>query len=396
MKIGIVVPHIFMHRDILPHVIFAPGKLAITLADGLQTLGNEVHLFTPGPVRTEANNITADLTTFQQELAERGDSYIDLLKKHPLTFISLARQVQSELIAKAYEMANHNELDIVHIYTNEEDIALPFAAFCKKPVVFTHHDPFNFLTKYRHVFPKYRHYPWISISIAQRNGMPKGTNWVANIYHGIDKDAYRPNYRPKDDYVAYIGRIIKPKGLHLAIQALRLYNANNNQHLKLLVAGKHYAGHKKDSYWKEFIEPELQNTDIEYIGFISDPPDKQQFISNARALLVPSTFEEPFGMVLIEALACATPVIGLDSGAISEIIKHGVTGFVVSKTTVKEKGLNNYHIELDNDATARSISEAMAKIHTINRKRCRIDFEERFTSQQMCSDHLETYSMLTK
>ncbi len=144
MKIGIVVPHIFMNREILPYVIFSPAELAINLAEELQKKGQEVTLFTPGPVSTSVNNQTADLSLFQEELDARGDTYLDLLKKHPFTFVTLARQAQSELIARAFDMANNNGLDVVHIYTNEEDTALPFAKLCKKPVVFTHHDPLIF------------------------------------------------------------------------------------------------------------------------------------------------------------------------------------------------------------------------------------------------------------
>src|SRR5690348_15966568 len=106
LKIGLVVPHIFLHKDILPHVIFSPGRLAIRLAEGLQDLGAEVTLFSPGPVDTSVKTITADLSYFERELAGRGDTYLDLLKKHPFTFITLARQVQAEVIAKAYAMAN--------------------------------------------------------------------------------------------------------------------------------------------------------------------------------------------------------------------------------------------------------------------------------------------------
>src|SRR5579863_5493006 len=92
LRIGLVVPHIFMHRDILPNVVFSPGQLALNLALGLQQLGAEVTLFTPGPVDTPVTNITADLSLFESELSGRGDKYVDLLKKHPFTFISLARQ----------------------------------------------------------------------------------------------------------------------------------------------------------------------------------------------------------------------------------------------------------------------------------------------------------------
>ena len=108
MKVSIVVPHIFMQRDILPQVIFSPGVLALWLADSLVAQGVDVTLFTPGPVDTKATNVTADLSPFQRELDGRGDTYLELLKKHPLTFISLARQVQSQLIADAFQQANDN------------------------------------------------------------------------------------------------------------------------------------------------------------------------------------------------------------------------------------------------------------------------------------------------
>lgn len=370
MRVGLVVPHIFMHKAILPHVIFSPGLLAIDLAEGLSSLGVDVTLLTPGPVNVGVPNITADTSYFEQELAGRGDSYMDLLKKHPFTFVTLARQVQSELIAKAFAMANRDELDIVHIYTNEEDIALPFAALCKKPVVFTHHDPFNFLIKYKNVFPKYSRLNWLSMSLAQRQGMPAGTNWVGNIYHGLAADRFKPNYQPSGDYVAYLGRIIQPKGLHLAIEAASRVG------VPIKIAGKHYAGTHKDTYWQTEIRPQLGD-DVEYVGFIDNNADKQAFLGNAKALIVPSLFDEPFGMVMIEALACGTPVIGLDSGAIPEVITNNVTGFVVKKD--------------DTDGLANAIGQ----IARIDRHACRQQFAERFTLDRMCREHQTVYDKLS-
>ena len=387
IRVGLVVPHIFMQRDILPHVIFSPGNLAIDLANGLQKLDAQVTLFTPGKVETEARNVTADLSYFENELALRGDTYLDLLKKHPFTFITLARQVQSELIAKAYSIANDNKLDIIHLYTNEEDIALPFAQFCNKPVVFTHHDPFNFLVKYKNLFPKYKTLNWISMSYAQRQGMPADTDWVGNIYHGISNNSLHQVEQPTNDYIAYLGRIIEPKGLHVAIQAVREYNAKTQKKLPLKIVGKHYSGHKKDSYWQNRIEPELGG-DIKYMGFIPEE-EKATFLSNAAAVIVPSLFEEPFGMVAIESLACGTPVIGLDSGALPEIIKDGKTGMIALKV-ISETG------KIDEAATADNIAEAITKIHTIDRDDCRRDFENRFTLDRMCSEHLSLYEMLTQ
>ncbi|HUD05543.1 MAG TPA: glycosyltransferase [Candidatus Saccharimonadales bacterium] len=373
LRVGLVTPHIFLHNEILPNVIFSPGQLSINLANGLSRLNADVTLFSPGPVDTIAKNITADLSYFDKELKGRGDSYIDLLKKHPFTFVTLARQVQSEIIAKAYTMANAGELDVVHIYTNEEDTALPFASLCKKPVVFTHHDPFNFLVKYKSVFPKYSSLNWISMSLSQRRGMPKDTNWVGNVYHGLPGNRLTPVENPTDDYFAYLGRIIEPKGLHLAIEAAKLAN------VKLKIAGKHYSG-RKDTYWQKKILPEIKNN-IEYVGFIKDDDEKMEFLGNARALIVPSVYEEPFGIVSIEALACGTPVIGLKSGATSEIIEQDLTGTVVDNNTNKTK-------------LSSAIARAIRRTNDINRRVCRAEFEKRFTLERMCQEHLEIYKNL--
>jgi glycosyltransferase involved in cell wall biosynthesis len=381
MRIGLVVPHIFMQDKILPHVIFSPGKLAIDLAENLQNLKQEVALFTPGPVTTSANNQTADLGLFQKELDIRGDQYMDLLKKHPFTFVTLARQVQSEIIAQAYEKANNGELDIVHIYMNEEDIALPFAGLCAKPVVFTHHDPYNFLVKYKSVFPKYPNRNWISLSFAQRAGMPTSTNWVGNVYHGLPENEYKPNYNKPKNYIVYLGRIIESKGVHLAIKAVQKYNESAAEKITLKIAGKHYSGNKKDTYWQEKILPHLNDPHIEYVGFLKTTAERQKFMESARALIMPSVFEEPFGMVMIESLACGTSIIGLDSGAIPEIINKN-NGILVNKANAEK--------------TVADLANAINEVSMINRHNCRKDFEQKYTSTRMAQDYLNIYQKIAK
>lgn len=386
MKVGIVAPHIFMQDDILPHVIFSPGWQAIALADALTDSGVDVTLYTPGGVTTKAKNITADMSLFEAELHARDDTYLDLLKKHPLTFISLARQVQSEIISRAFSDANANKIDIVHIYMNEEDIALPFAQFCSKATVFTHHDPFSFLVKYRSIFPKYSHLNWLSMSLAQRDTMPEDTNWVGNIYHGLSKDLYVPHPKAHTRYIAYIGRIIEPKGLHLAIEAIKLYNAHHPKAPYVLkIAGKHYSG-EKDSYWQNKIKPYIDDKEIIYCGFISGTTAKNDFLAQASALIIPSLFSEPFGMVMIEALASGTPIIGLNRGAIPEVISEGKTGFIVNTVTAKTM--------LNTQKTAEKLAHAIENIPHIDTAQCRADFEARFTLEQMADGHKEVYKKL--
>lgn len=381
LRVALVVPHIFLHRDILPHVIFSPGLLAIQLAEGLAKHNVDVTLFTPGPVETKVKSIIADMSYFEAELAARGDSYLDLLKKHPFIYVSLARQVQAEIIAKAYGMANNDEFDLVHIYTNEEDIALHFAKLCKKPVLFSHHDPFNFMIRYKSVFPKYKDLNYISLSLAQRQTMPPGTNWVGNVYHGIDPKQFNFIESKDSDYIAYFGRIIEPKGVHLAIDAVEKYNQTSSRPLKLKIAGKHYADASKDTYWNSKILPRL-NDMIEYVGFIKDTKDKNKFLGNAKALIIPSIFDEPFGMVMIESLASGTPLIGLSSGAIPEVININ-NGIIVQKSS-------------DESITTERLARAVAQAGLINQRSCRADFENRFTLDRMCKDHAVIYNQLAK
>ncbi len=380
LRVALVVPHIFMHRDILPRVIFSPGHLALALADGLVEQGVAVTLFTPGPVETKAENITADLALFERELTGRGDGYMDLLRKHPFTFITLARQVQSELIATAYQLANDGKFDVVHIYTNEEELALSFARLCQKPVVFTHHDPFNFLIKYKNNFPKYKHLNWLSLSYAQRKGMPDDTNWVGNIYHGLNEPALTPVKNPTRDYVAFLGRIIHPKGVHLAIAAVNKYNETAEKPLRLKIAGKHYAEESKDAYWREQVEPQLDKN-IEYVGFIDTPEAKREFLGNAKVLLVPSLFDEPFGMVTLEAFACGTPVIALNSGALSEVIRDGVTGYVVRKSA-------------DELLVATDLAKALQSSEKIDPAASRSAYRTNFTLETMVHKHIAAYRKL--
>jgi glycosyltransferase involved in cell wall biosynthesis len=383
----------FMHRGLLPQVIFSPGHLALSLAHELQEQGAAVTLFTPGPVDTAVPQITADLSLFQAELDRRGDTYLRLLKKHPFTFITIARQVQGELVADAYARANADEFDLVHVYCNEEELALSFASLCRKPVVFTHHDPYNLMVKYKSIMPRYKHLNWVSFSHAQRAGMPADTNWLATIPHGLTtpiSSCARSDLA--QTYVAYMGRIIEAKGVHLAIAAVRAYNKTAEQPLRLKIAGKHYSDSEKHSYWQTRIAPELDDM-VEYVGFIDTTEAKHDFLSHAAALLMPSIFDEPFGMTAIEALACGTPVIALESGALPEIISHGTTGYIAKKVfTASGSGDKP---TLNETKTAHHLQIALAKWAEVDRTACRTAYETRFTTQRMAKDYLAVYQSLT-
>ncbi len=370
MKIAILVPHVFMWNKI--KTIFAPARLALDLAEGLEKLGHEVTFFSPGPVDTKVKNINSDLTYFTEEveaitkLKIEDGAVSELIKNKPLTFLTLSRQIQSDLISRCYKMANQGEFDIVHVYTNEEETAMAFSELVKVPTVFTHHEPFNFLARYRTNFQKYKHLNFISISKSQQKAYPD-INFVGNVYHGIDANRFEFNNTPKD-YFAFLGRIIKPKGVHLAIQAC----LETGQ--KLEIAGKHYSGHGGDRYWEEKIEPFIDGKQIEYVGYISTDAEKSEFLGNAKGLLMPVQWEEPFGMVMLEAMACGTPVVGFAKGSIPEVVKDKVTGIVVEDLEDMKSGLG--------------------KINEIDRKEVRDYVEKEFSLKNMAQQHEKIYKQL--
>ncbi|MDQ5953985.1 MAG: hypothetical protein QG647_723, partial [Patescibacteria group bacterium] len=182
----------------------------------------------------------------------------------------------------------------------------------------------------------------------------------------------------KTPYLAYFGRIVPQKGVHLAIKAVQIYNKQNpNSPLQLKIAGKHYSDYKNDTYWQKQILPHL-SSQITYEGYIKDPKQKNIFLSKALATIMPSTFEEPFGMVAIESLASGTPVLALKSGALPEIIDN-TCGLIVSQSK--------------NDAeTAKNLSKAINKVINIPPKACRKKFTQNFTTQKMLENYYEVYN----
>ena len=207
--------------------------------------------------------------------------------------------------------------------------------------------------------------PLVSISDNQRQPM-LSANWRATIYHGLPHDLHRfqPN---RGNYLAFLGRISPEKRLDRAI-AIALRTG-----MKLKVAAKIYP--EERGYFRETIEPLLRKSRswVEFIGEVGGK-EKDEFLGNAHALLFPIDWPEPFGLVMIEALACGTPVIAWRNGSVPEVIDDGVTGFVVDNV---------------DDAV-----EAVARVETLSRFACRQQFETRFDARRMASGYLDLYRQL--
>jgi glycosyltransferase involved in cell wall biosynthesis len=171
-------------------------------------------------------------------------------------------------------------------------------------------------------YARWPQYPLVSISNDQRRPLP-GATWVRTIQHGVPDDLLRPMAEPKGDYLAFLGRISPEKRPDRAIAIARRAG------LKLKIAAKVDAVDR--TYFAEVIEPLLSEPGVEFVGEIGDS-EKSAFLGNAAALLFPIDWPEPFGLVMIEAMACGTPVVAWRCGAVPEIVVDGVTGFIVTSS----------------------------------------------------------------
>jgi len=213
------------------------------------------------------------------------------------------------------------------------------------------------------IVPLYKEFaemPVVSISNAQREPLP-WANWQATVYHGIPDDLYR--FRPEPGkYLAFLGRISPEKRVDRAIEVAKRVG------IPIKIAAK---VDKVDAdYFEGVVEPLLRHPLVEFVGEIGDG-EKDEFLGNAYALLFPIDWPEPFGLVMIEAMACGTPVIAYRKGSVPEVMEEGATGFIVK--------------ELE-DAV-----EAVKRIPELSRERCREVFECRFTASRMASDYVRVY-----
>ena len=195
--------------------------------------------------------------------------------------------------------------------------------------------------------------------------MPKA-NWLATVYHGMPSDLLRPSYS-EGAYLAFLGRLTREKGPEAAI---RISKASGQP---LRIAAK--LPRSERGYFKQSLEPLIDGDDIRIIGEVDDRA-KQGFLSGARALLFPIKWPEPFGLVMIEAMACGTPVIAFRAGSVPEVIEDGITGFIV-----------------ENEDEA--VDVIKHRLPSLDRRRVREGFERRFTSRRMAEDYVKTYRQLT-
>ncbi|HYM78050.1 MAG TPA: glycosyltransferase family 4 protein [Candidatus Dormibacteraeota bacterium] len=256
------------------------------------------------------------------------------------------------------------EFDIIHFHLNHW-IVLPFVKALTSRAVVTFHMPIDNSESMQPFFQEFSDIPIVSLSDAQR---PSNVylNWQRTIYYGLPTTLYK--YREKsENYYAFIGLLARHKGPDRAIDIAKAAG------VRLKLAGPVYD--REQGYFDQVIAPQVNGHDIEYVGPLDDA-EKQTLLGNAVALLFPSQWQEPFGLVMIESMACGTPVIGFDNGSVPEVITHGTTGLVVPDWT--------------------AAVGAVADVRELDRKRCRAEFERRFLASRMCKDYVELYEALVQ
>jgi glycosyltransferase involved in cell wall biosynthesis len=250
-----------------------------------------------------------------------------------------------------------DNFDIIHYHTDY--LHYPISRMSAAGHVTTLHGRLD-IRELKPLYEIFQDMPVISISVSQREPLSH-INWIGNVYHGLPLELYKPNFS-EGKYLAFLGRISKEKGLDSAIAIAKLAG------VPLKIAAKIDKADRE--YFEQNIRHLLDHPLIEFIGEIGEN-EKNEFLGNAIALLFPINWSEPFGLVMIEAMACGTPVIAYKRGSVSEIIGHGNNGLIVANEV---EGAN-----------------AVVNIASLSRKNCRMFFEKRFTAPSMAVAYTELY-----
>jgi len=338
MRIAQVAP---LFERVPPVAYGGTERVVAYLTDALVELGHDVTLFATGDAQTQAKLVPA---------AQRS------LRLDQACTDQMAPQVlQLELVSQVA-----HRFDVIHFHTGF--LHLPLARHLAAPSVTTMHGRLDS----PELVPLMREFtdaPFVSISNHQRRPFP-GARWCRTVYHGLPPQLLPFKSRP-GGYVAFVGRISPEKRVDRAIAIA------GRAGLELRVAAKIDAVDRE--YFTREIEPLMRQPHVRYLGEIGDH-EKSALIGGARALLFPIDWPEPFGMVVIEALSCGTPVLAWPCGSVPELIEPGVNGWIVNSID--------------------EAVEALARVTAIDRAACRASFERRFTADRMARDYVGVYQRL--
>lgn len=339
MRIAQIAP---LYERVPPLLYGGTERVVSYLTEELVAQGHEVTLFASGDSLTKAR-----LVPCSERSLRLNQQVIDPLAHH---FVML-----EEVFARAHEF------DVLHFHIDYLHYPLSLRQKSLRHVTTLH--GFLDMPDLQPLYKKFRTVPLVSISNAQREPIA-WANWLGTVYHGLPLDLYAAREQP-GDYLVFLGRVSPEKRLDRAIEIA------NRTGRTLKVAAKVDNADRK--YFEKRIRPLLDDPVVEWIGEVGEE-DKQQLLSNAYALLFPIDWPEPFGLVLLEAMACGTPSIAYRGGSVPELVEDGVSGFVVD--------------DIEEAVTA------VEKARSIDRAACRRRFEERFSAPRMTADYLKIYETL--
>ncbi|HHM06026.1 MAG TPA: glycosyltransferase family 4 protein [Gammaproteobacteria bacterium] len=338
MKIAQVSP---LYESVPPKTYGGTERVVHYLTEELVRLGHQVTLFASGDSRTRA-----ELRPIVPEALRLSRVRRDPTVWHTLLLAAVAREA-------------HN-YDVIHFHT--DFLHFPLCRLVGTPQLTTLHGRLD-LPDLQAVYAEFHDQPVVSISDAQRAPLPQA-QWLATVYNGVPAECY--DFRAEGgDYLVFLGRISPEKGAEAAIEiALRAG-------LPLKIAAK--IDVVDEAYFKARIQPHLGHPLIEYVGEV-DERGKNELLGGARALLLPLAWPEPFGLVMIEAMACGTPVIAYRRGAVPEVVADGISGYIV-------------------DGPEEAVA-AVERLDRLDRHTCRRYFERRFSARQMAERYLRAYAGL--
>ncbi len=336
MRIAQIAP---LYESVPPKQYGGTERIVSYLTEELVNMGLDVTLFASGDSVTKAK-----LVGIVPEATRMSGS--DPIIYHMLLLEQLIKRIESFDII-------HFSIDCIH-FTVARRLVVPHITTLHGRLDLPDLIPF---------YKEFNDIPVVSISKAQRISLPFA-NWQGTVYHGLPENLYKFSGKP-DKYLAFLGRISIEKRPDRAIEIAK------KSGIKLKIAAK--VDKIDREYFENVIKPLLDDPMIEFIGEIGEK-DKQDFLGNALALLFPIDWPEPFGLVMIESLACGTPVIAYGNGSVPEIIDNGIDGFIVNSIN--------------------SAVKAVLNIDSIDRKRCRQIFDQHFTSRQMAENYLNIYEKI--
>ena len=342
MKIAQIAPLI---ESVPPRLYGGTERIVSYLAEELVRQGHDVTLFASGDSVTSARLVSCAATALR----------LDPNVRDPIPYYML-------MLDRVRECAH--DFDILHFHIDQFHFPL-FRPVAGRTLTTLHGR--QDLPDLRPLYFGFNEMPLVSISDGQRAPIPNA-NFVATVYHGLPTDLHRPTFNPRGGYLAFLGRISPEKGVDRAIKVAQTLG------IPFRIAAK--VDRVDEAYFREQIAPLLEGPGVQFIGEINEQ-QKTDFLGQALALMFLIDWPEPFGLSMIEAMACGTPVLALRRGSVEEVVEEGLTGNIVDSL---EEAIVN-----------------LPRVMTLPRRTVRRRFEERFTATRMASDYVRVYnSLLTR